>query len=124
LNRSPGARRKAKAPPPPSSTSSSSSQQVPQEQNNNNPIEAAISEPTNSNQYLTGNDDPNDKEKKGTKVLTSKSLEESSPQSNQFKNIYKRFTKGFSSLAFFVNYSSKQMTLLLSLVMSCSMYHK
>jgi hypothetical protein len=91
LNRSPGTRRKAKAPLPPPS---SSSQQIPHEQINN-PIESAISESTTSNQYLTGNENPNDKEKKGTK-----SLEESSPQSNQFKNIYKRFTKGFFKLLF------------------------
>jgi hypothetical protein len=80
LNRSPGARRKAKAPPPPSS------QQIPNEQINNQTIltEQATSE---SNQYLTGNEETNDK---GTK-----SVEETSTQSNQFKNIYKRFTKGF-----------------------------
>ncbi len=80
MNRSPGARRKAKAPPPPSS------QQIPNEQINNQTIltEQATSE---SNQYLTGNEETNDK---GTK-----SVEETSTQSNQFKNIYKRFTKGF-----------------------------
>ncbi len=55
-----------------------------------------------SNQYLTGNQSSDDRDKKETKYLTSKCVEESSQQSNQVKNVYKRFPKGFFSLAFII----------------------
>ncbi len=84
--RSPGTRRKNKAPPPPPSTFSQQTQ-----------IEQNSPEQT-SNQYSTGNRSKLNKEEKGTQIITSKSVEESSPSSssNQIKNIYKRFTRGFS----------------------------
>jgi hypothetical protein len=86
LCRSPGTRRKNKAPPPPPSTFSQQTQ-----------IEQNSPEQT-SNQYSTGNRSKLNKEEKGTQIITSKSVEESSPSSssNQIKNIYKRFTRGFS----------------------------
>ena len=112
-NRSPGTRRKAKAPPPPPPPlppSSSSSQQMQDEQINYPVIssEQTGSEST-SNPYLTGNDVGDNKEKKRTKILTAKSFEELSPPPSHLKNIYKRFSKGsFRSLFFLtVNCSSK-----------------
>jgi len=88
LCRSPGTRRKNKAPLPPPSTISQQTQ-----------IEQNSPEQT-SNQYSTGNRSKLNKEEKGTQIITSKSVEESSPSpsssSNQIKNIYKRFTRGFS----------------------------
>ena len=84
MNRSPGTRRKAKAPPPPPPPPSQ-------------PIESeeVENEGSSSDQYLTGNQSTNDPEKTGKKIFTSKSVEECSSPSNQLKNIYKRFTKGF-----------------------------
>ncbi len=90
--RSPGTRRKNKAPLPPPSTISQQTQ-----------IEQNSPEPT-SNQYSTGNRSKLNKEEKETQIITSKSVEESSTSpslsssssSNQIKNIYKRFTRGFS----------------------------
>lgn len=82
MNRSPGTRRKAKAPPPPPSASA-----LPCQQN-----EEIIS----SEENYTGNQRIDDQDKIGRKMFTSKSVEESSSQSNQLKNIYKRLTKGFS----------------------------
>lgn len=87
MNRSPGTRRKAKAPPPPPPPPPSTSQPIENEEIDH--------EGSSSDQYLTGNQSIDDPEKTGRKIFTSKSVEENSSQSNQLKNIYKRFTKGF-----------------------------
>ena len=90
MNRSPGTRRKAKAPPPPPpSASALPCQQIEKEEEN--------AEIMYSEENLTGN---HDQDKIGRKIFTSKSVEESSSQSNQLKNIYKRLTKGFSFVSF------------------------
>jgi hypothetical protein len=101
MYRSPGARRKNKAPLPPPSSSSSQPvsveqvviQQIPPEQNSNDQI---------SNQNLTGKRCIINKEEKETKITTSKSVEEPSSRTSPIKNIYQRFTRGFFLLAFYV----------------------
>ena len=57
-------------------------------------LEQTSSEPA-SNQYLTGNRGLDENERKGPPIITSKSVEESSPHSNQFKSIYKDLQEVF-----------------------------
>lgn len=95
MNRSPGTRRKAKAPPPPPPSASALPGQPTDKDDEN-------AEMMSGEDHLTGNQRIDDQDKLGRRIFTSKSVEESSSQSNQLKNIYKRLTKGFTSLAFIV----------------------
>jgi hypothetical protein len=62
-----------------------------------------------SNQNLTGKKGIHEKGKELT-TIQSKSVEESSTQSNQMKSLYRRFTRGFL-LAFLVNLTVRKMAL-------------
>ena len=90
--RSPAGRRKNKASPPP--PPSLLYPQIPNE-------EASSEQTLNVN--LKGN-----AQRQSTSVFISNSVEESSPQMNQFKNLYKKFNRGFFFLllAFSMEYVS------------------
>lgn len=65
------------------------------------PSESLINEqPVNQNS--TGNRLTNSENEKGRKLLTSISLQESTPQSNQIKKFYKRITGGSILCSLFI----------------------